>query len=261
MRDALSGKMMGGWAAIAAGAATVAACWWLTVSMAVDFYHSSVTVTMWQNASFGILLLMWAVMMAAMMAPAALPFLRLFWKCGSLQQTSQNTGNSPNSVNSQTITTAAAAAGYALPWLGFSLIAAALHKIAADSGMLSDNMLLADPHVRAALFAAAGIYQLTPLKHACLRGCRPPALFLILHWKSGVAGAVRTGAHNGLYCVGCCWALMLLLFAGGVMDLRWIAALALVAVAEKILPITITAKAIGGGLLFLAVLPFLSSMS
>ena len=252
MREYLSVKTMGGWTAIVAGAAIVAACWWLTFAMSVDFYHTSAAATMWQDASFGVLFIMWAVMMAAMMAPAALPFLRLIWRCSGLQQTSQNSGSS------QTLTTAAAAAGYALPWLGFSFAAAVIHKFTAASGMLSDSMMLSNPYICAGLFAAAGVYQLTPLKHACLRGCRPPAFFLILHWKSGIVGAIRTGAHNGLYCVGCCWALMLLLFAGGVMDLRWIAALALVAVAEKILPPKITSRAIGGGLLFLAAMPFLS---
>jgi predicted metal-binding membrane protein len=88
----------------------------------------------------------------------------------------------------------------------------------------------------AALFAAAGIYQFTPIKNACLRHCRSPAEFLVEHRRPGPSGALLTGAHHGLYCVGCCAVLMLLLFAAGVMNLIWVATLAVLVLLEKLPP-------------------------
>ncbi len=87
-----------------------------------------------------------------------------------------------------------------------------------------------------ALLLLAGAYQLTPLKHTCLVQCRSPAAWLARHWRPGAGGALRMGVHHGLFCVGCCWSLMLLLFAGGVMNLVWIAGLAIIVLLEKLLP-------------------------
>jgi predicted metal-binding membrane protein len=84
------------------------------------------------------------------------------------------------------------------------------------------------------LFAAAGLYQWSALKHACLRHCRSPLHFIVQHWRQGRLGALRMGLIHGLYCIGCCWVLMGLLFAGGVMNLVWIAAIALFVLAEKV---------------------------
>lgn len=232
---------------VGGGVLVAAFCWWLTVMMAVDFAASPVRIEGWQNAPFAVLFAMWAVMMAAMMAPVALPFLRLFWRCCA------HLGKTPAAL------TAAAAGGYLSLWVLFSLAAAVLQLAANSEMMLGDGMALHSPEARAILFAAAGIYQLTPLKFACLRGCRPPPLFLILHWRNGLGGAFTLGAKNGMYCVGCCWALMLLLFAGGIMDLRWIAALAIYALAEKVAPSPqILARATGGGLLALSALQIIS---
>ncbi len=184
--------------------------------------------------------------MAAMMLPTAAPFLRLFWQCCVFRKIAAHSH------------IAAAAGGYILLWLFFSLLAAGAHKVAAEWNALNSSMALADPTARAALFAAAAAYQFTPLKFACLRGCRPPPLFLILHWQTGIGGAFRLGLKNGAYCVGCCWALMLLLFAGGVMDFRWIVGLTLLVLAEKILPPhPIVARSFGVGLLALAVVELL----
>ena len=205
----------------AAAVLALAACWWLTAAMSADFYAPG-GAAVWQNPSYGALFLMWAVMMAAMMSPSAAPFLALVWRFAAQQKD-----------RPATITTAAAG-GYFFVWAVFSAAAAAFHWTAAAA--LNDSMALANPNARAALFLAAGIYQWTPLKFACLRGCRPAAVFLILHWRRGMGGAFITGARNGVFCAGCCWALMLLLFAGGVMDWRWILALSLLALAEKILP-------------------------
>ncbi|MGI9297514.1 MAG: DUF2182 domain-containing protein [Gammaproteobacteria bacterium] len=228
--------------AVGGGVAAAAACWWLTATMAADFADAAPgRIAEWWGASFAVLFAMWAAMMAAMMAPAAAPFLRLFWRCRA-----HLGGDSPAA-------TAAAAGGYLSAWMLFSAAAAALHSGANSAAMLGDGMSLHSPEIRAMLFAAAGAYQLTPFKFACLRGCRPPPLMLILDWRPGIGGAFALGAKNGMYCVGCCWALMLLLFAGGVMDLRWIAALTLYALAEKAFPSPrILARATGFGLLFFA---------
>ena len=93
-----------------------------------------------------------------------------------------------------------------------------------------------NPWLSAALLAAAGLYQLTPLKHACLSHCRSPFSFLLSHWRSGHAGALRMGLVHGAYCVGCCWFLMALLFVGGIMNIVWIAGLALIVLVEKVAP-------------------------
>ena len=234
--------------AVGGGVAVAAACWWLTAAMAADFARaSSASIAAWQHASFAVLFAMWAVMMAAMMAPAAAPFLRLFWRCRA------HLGKAPAAA------TAAAAGGYLILWAAFSAAAALLQLAANRTAMLDDAMMLHSPEARALLFAAAGAYQLTPLKFACLRGCRPPPLFLILNWRDGLGGAFALGAKNGAYCVGCCWALMLLLFAGGVMDIRWIAALSLYALVEKAAPAPRTlARAAGVGLLAAAALEIFS---
>ncbi len=195
----------------------ILAAWWLTAAMSADFYAGG---GVWQNPSYGALFLMWAAMMAAMMAPSAAPFLLLFWRFSARQN--------------DEAAALFAVAGYFLIWGIFSAAAAAVQWTAAAA--FNDSMALANPQARAALFFAAGIYQWTPLKFACLRGCRPPPVFLMLHWRCGGGGAFFAGVRHGAVCAGCCWALMLLLFAGGVMDLRWILALTAYVLAEKMLP-------------------------
>jgi len=102
--------------------------------------------------------------------------------------------------------------------------------------MMVGMMVTTSPTVGAGILIAAGLYQWTPSKNACLEHCRAPASFISKHWRAGSAGALRMGMHHGLYCLGCCWALMLLLFFGGVMNLLWIAAITLFVLLEKVLP-------------------------
>ena len=113
-------------------------------------------------------------------------------------------------------------------------------------------MVATSPYLGGDLLIAAGAYQVTPLKHACLQHCRSPVQFLTSHWRKGTGGAFRIGLAHGLYCVGCCWVLMALLFVGGVMNLLWIAAIAIFILAEKILPRGILLGRITGGLLVLS---------
>jgi predicted metal-binding membrane protein len=161
---------------------------------------------------------MWAAMMIAMMMPSAAPAILLFTK---VHRHTLGPSIAPPAT--------AILAGYLACWLGFAALAATLQQ-------LLGNMMVVGRVAAAALLIAAGLYQLSPLKDACLTRCRSPALFLARHYRPGASGAVQLGLLHGVYCVGCCWLLMSLLFVGGVMNLAWIAALTLLVAAEKLLP-------------------------
>src|SRR5262249_57426650 len=121
--------------------------------------------------------------------------------------------------------TYALAAGYLIAWAAFSLGATVLQRALASLLLVSPMMEAVNSRVSASLLLAAGVYQWTPLKHACLRQCRSPVGFLMGRWRSGSVGALRMGLEHGTFCVGCCWLLVLLLFAGGVMNVLVIVAL------------------------------------
>ena len=163
---------------------------------------------------------MWAVMMVAMMLPSAAPAILLYARVHR------------HAVPGKAPPTLAFLAGYLACWSGFALVATAL-QFALASPM---SMALESRWASGALLIAAGLYQLSPLKLACLDHCRSPAEFLSRHYRPGLWGALRLGLLHGTYCVGCCWLLMLLLFVGGVMNLLWIAGLTLLVAAEKLLP-------------------------
>lgn len=165
------------------------------------------------------LVLMWWIMMAAMMLPSAAPTILLYAR-----------------VRAQRGAAEIAAPwmflfGYLLIWLAFSAIAAAIQREVAGPAMA-----IVDARAAGLLLMAVGIYQLTPLKSACLRQCQSPAAFLSRHWRAGSAGALRLGILHGAYCVGCCWLLMALLFVGGVMNFAWIAVIAIIVGVEKLAP-------------------------
>jgi predicted metal-binding membrane protein len=121
-------------------------------------------------------------------------------------------------------------------WALFSLMATALQRILASARVLTPMMEPATPAAGAVVLAIAGAYQLTPLKRACLRACRSPLGFMLQRWRGGAAGAFRLGMDHGAHCLGCCWALMLILFAGGVMNLMIIITLTVWVLVEKIAP-------------------------
>jgi len=134
--------------------------------------------------------------------------------------------------------TALFVAGYLLAWTGFSAAATLAQWVFEHADLFSPmDMMLTSRPLGGLLFLAAGLYQLTPLKNACLGICRSPFDFVVNHWRDGAAGAVRMGLAHGLYCLGCCWALMVLLFVGGVMNLAWVAVLTAVVLIEKLLPL------------------------
>lgn len=169
------------------------------------------------------LALMWIVMMLAMMLPSVVPAV--------LVHAAVSRRLAPAAAAARN---AAFVAGYAAAWSGFALGAAGLQLALGHLALLSADMRAASPWLGAALLAAAGAWQLTPLKDACLSRCRMPLQFVAEHWRDGAAGALRMGAWHGLYCIGCCGALMALLFVGGVMNLLWVALIAGFVLLEKI---------------------------
>ncbi len=179
-----------------------------------------------------------------MMLPSATPRLLLFH---TLQRNRRERGTGAASPG---VRVAAFVLGYLLVWTAFS-VAAALAQWLLHRGLLvSPAMASASPWLSGGLLVTAGAFQLTPLKDACVGRCRSPLSFLTSHWREGTAGALRMGAHHGTWCVGCCWALMALLFVLGVMTLLWVAALALFVLVEKTLPHGRWVTR-GGGALFL----------
>jgi predicted metal-binding membrane protein len=123
-----------------------------------------------------------------------------------------------------------------LAWTAFSLGATALQWALDRAAVLSPELRASTPYLAAAFLIGAGLYQLTPLKRACLVHCRSPIAFLMNHWRAGVGGAVRMGVEHGIYCIGCCWLLMALLFVGGIMNLVWIAGISILVLLEKVIP-------------------------
>jgi predicted metal-binding membrane protein len=185
------------------------------------------------------------VMMAGMMLPSASPLFLLY---GGVARRSA----AATSITSRQ--TYALAAGYLAVWATFSLGATALQRVLSALIVVSPMMQVTGPVAGALLLLIAGVYQLTPLKHACLRSCQSPLGFLMSRWRAGTAGAFRMGAEHGGTCVGCCWALMLLLFAGGVMNLAVIAALTAFVAFEKLTPFGAHSARISGSLLIAAAL-------
>lgn len=188
----------------------------------------------WSGAYWLVMLVMWWVMMVAMMTPSAAPMILLYAR---VYRHHDIGASSDGNAASAAAPTAAFAAGYLLVWLGFSLAATAAQWLLEQVGLVHGMLMWSlDRWLTAALLLAAGIWQLSPLKDICLRFCRAPASFLSRHYRPGHAGAFRLGVVHGAWCVGCCWALMALLFAGGIMNLVWIAGLTLLVLLEKLAP-------------------------
>lgn len=173
-----------------------------------------------------LMVLMWWIMMVAMMLPSASPMILLFAR---VQRKEQAKG-------APFVSTSVFTAGYLVIWGVFSVSAAGTQWGLERAGFLSAMMTSTNGLFAGVLLLAAGIYQLTPLKHACLRHCRSPLLFIMHHWRNGAAGAFRMGIDHGAFCLACCWFLMALLFVGGVMNLYWIVGLALFVLLEKTIP-------------------------
>ena len=184
----------------------------------------------WSAGTWAIMASMWWVMMIAMMIPSAAPMILLHAR---VTRHAQAKGELAQGL----VPSGSFLLGYLLVWLAFSLAAAALQWFAERLGLLSQPMMWSTSGwLAACLLIAAGLYQLSPFKHACLEHCRSPVVFLSGHWRPGRVGALRMGLEHGAYCLGCCWSLMALLFVGGIMNLWWIAGLAILVLLEKLLP-------------------------
>ena len=223
------------------------ACWVWVVAMARDMYGSMTGSAAWMmtaswDGSYLLLLwAMWATMMAGMMLPSAAPIVLLYARALRQQsEMSHATGRLYGIVG-----------GYVFVWVLFSVGATALQGVLATSRLLTPMMEPATGVAAAVLLSIAGLYQLTPIKQACLKSCRSPIAFLASRWRTGVVGAVRMGAEHGTSCLGCCWALMLLLFAGGVMNLFVVVALTLWVAIEKLAPFGEQSARISGVLLLM----------
>lgn len=183
--------------------------------------------------------LMWAVMMGAMMLPSAIPMLVVHRRVA--------TKKDPTLKNPHHWFLF----GYLLGWALFSAVAAALQWGFQNAGVLSHMLRLRDPTVAGGVLIAAGLFQFTPVKAACLHKCRTPIGFLMTDWRPGRSGALLMGLNHGKFCIGCCWALMMVLFVGGVMSLTTIAALSSIVLLEKLMPRGEIIAKLGGVLLVL----------
>lgn len=170
---------------------------------------------------WGLLVLMWGLMAAAMMAPAAVPVLAAYRR-----MTGGRAGAGAGF--------AAFVGGYMAIWLGFAAVAAGAQAGLASLALLSPHAVSVSPVLTALLLLGAGLYQFSALKDACLRKCRSPLASLMSHWRPGRSGAFRMGLRHGAVCVGCCWALMLLAFVGGAMNLVWMGGAMVLMVIEKL---------------------------
>jgi predicted metal-binding membrane protein len=181
----------------------------------------------WTVGHFLTLLAMWTVMMIGMMTPSVAPMILLY-----VQVARHNAAALPF-ASAMWFT-----AGYLMAWAGFSLLATAAQWGLEQLALLSPMMTSTSRIFGGLLLIAAGVYQWLPIKYSCLARCRAPLSFVMEHggFQAHAIGSVRLGLQHGLYCIGCCWALMALLFAGGVMNLLWIAALMVFVLLEKLIP-------------------------
>ena len=217
---------------VAALCAVIAGSWGYLLSGAGMDRHEMDGMTMpamrmqWSAGYFALMAGMWATMMAAMMLPSAAPMILLH---ASICRRRAPEG-APLHASALFIL------GYLAIWIAFSLVATMLQWALAAATLLSPMMQTTSKTVAAALFIAAGVYQWTPLKQACLRRCRSPLDFVMAYWREGAWGSFAMGLRHGAFCLGCCWLLMLLLFAGGLMNLAWVAGLAVFVLVEKLAP-------------------------
>jgi predicted metal-binding membrane protein len=180
----------------------------------------------WSATDFVLMFAMWWVMMVGMMLPGATPLILTF---ATVNRRKRERGQ-------PFLPTFAFTAGYLLVWGGFSLAATLAQWELERTALLLPSMKTGSAILGGALFVAAGIYQWTPLKHACLANCRSPLDFVINRWHDGWTGALRMGGEHGAYCLGCCAVLMALMFVGGAMNLLWAAAIAALVFVEKLSP-------------------------
>jgi predicted metal-binding membrane protein len=180
----------------------------------------------WSAATMLPLFLMWTEMMVAMMIPSAAPMILMFAGVNRKRR-EQERPFTP---------TAVFVLGYLAVWTGFSALAALAQWTLHGLALLSPMMVSTSPVLGGALLLAAGVFQWTPLKNACLNHCRSPLGFLLTDWREGTSGAFLMGLKHGAFCAGCCWFLMALLFVAGVMNIWWVAVISVLVLMEKVAP-------------------------
>jgi predicted metal-binding membrane protein len=180
----------------------------------------------WSATDFALNMAMWWAMMPGMMLPSAAPMILTF---ATINRHKRKRGQ-------PFVPSIVFASGYLIAWGLFGIFATLADWGLERAALISPMTGRLSPILGALVVTAAGIYQLTPLKSVCLTHCRSPFDFVLNHWRDGMAGALRIGAEHGLYCLGCCWLLMALLFAAGIMSLLWMAAITVLVFIEKLLP-------------------------
>jgi predicted metal-binding membrane protein len=191
--------------------------------MAIEMPGMAMQPVGWTPGYALVVFVMWCVMMIAMMLPSAAPMVLIHAAIGRKHE----------NASGQLGATALFVSGYLAVWTAFSLVATATQWGLESWGIVTGMMEVASPAIAGLVLMSAGLYQLTPLKGACLRHCQHPLTFIIQHWRPGKAGAFRMGVDHGWYCLGCCLFLMALLFVGGIMNLFWIAGIAVYVGIEK----------------------------
>jgi predicted metal-binding membrane protein len=224
-------------------AATVALAWVYVSYLARDMQSMEMAMPRmqaWGVADFALMFVMWAVMMVAMMTPSAAPMILTFANLNRRRRKQQV----------PYVSTGVFLLGYLAVWTGFSVLAAAAQWGLHAASLLSPMMVSTTPILGGVLLLGAGIYQFTPLKHACLSKCRSPMGFVLNEWREGRRGAFLMGLKHGGYCVGCCWFLMAQLFVAGVMNLLWVAPIAAFILLEKVAPAGYLVGRVAGVMLF-----------
>ncbi len=223
---------------VVSGLFTVAAIGWLYMFYMAWAMENVHLIDMWMPPHGGVrpwtvwdyfmLFLMWLTMMLAMMTPTAAPMVLMFATVNKQKKLKQQP-YAPTFIF---------LAGYLVAWAIFSIVASAIQWHLHESGLLNPMMNSRSYLMSGGILILAGLYQWTPMKDVCLHQCRTPLGFLMTAWKDGKIGAFKMGLHHGLFCVGCCWALMAVLFAVGVMNILWVILLTIFVLLEKILPIS-----------------------
>jgi predicted metal-binding membrane protein len=227
------------WAYVLAGAGMKMSAFEMTKAASGAGGTGMMAPAVWNLGYAVLMFFMWWVMMVAMMLPSATPMVLLF---AAMNRKRKENGN-------PFVPTTVFASAYLVVWAGFSVVAVALQWGLEATALLSPMLVSTSGLLSALLLIAAGIYQLTPIKQACLKHCRSPIHFVMTGWRNGPGGAFRMGIEHGTYCVGCCWFLMGLLFFGGVMNLYWIGGIAVIVLLEKTVPVGHwLSHAVGGAL-------------
>jgi predicted metal-binding membrane protein len=233
--------------AVVAGLAVVTGlAWAYTAYLAWDMQHMDMEMAMprmqaWSPVEYLMMFVMWSVMMVAMMVPSAAPMVLMFAKVNR-QRREQERPYVPTGVF---------LTGYLAVWVAFSVVATVAQGALHEAALLSPTMVSTSPVLGGVLLLAAGIFQWTPLKYACLSHCRSPLSAILSEWREGQRGAFVMGLKHGAYCSGCCWSLMALLFVAGVMNLLWVAAITAFVLVEKVAPAGYWVGRVGGALLIL----------